>query len=269
MEFMSCRCNPLKLATFNPADVHGNLEKFCRRVQLLITLAQEHPLSQRTQIEQFNSAPRGGAHLHGKEQKHAPADVDRDLHLHSSKDSIAAHFPGSTTSPSIWPTPSPAEWSDIELITTRACVTLQWAQLPRVAHHLPPRAAAYQQELVQQLCNLIHQLVGGHVLDMRINMKKLFNAALLPVLRAYSPDTSEPSALLTTMFPRLAADSALIPHFSRPKPALESAQFAVITWHTLRICSKLHSHSHLPIMLSLAAACCVCCPARHGFSSHA
>ena len=244
MEFMSCRCNPLKLATFTPADRHSNLEAFCLRVRLLITLLQELPLSQRTQNEQFNSAPREGAHPHGKEQEHIPADVDKDLHLCSSGDSIAAHFPGSTISPSIWSTPTPAEWSDIELVITRGCVTLHWAQLPRVAHHLPPQAARHQRQLVQQLCKLIHQLVGGHVLDMSINMKKLFDAALLPVLRAYSPDTSEPSALLAIMLSRLAVDSTLIPHFSRPKTALESAQFADVTWHTLRICSKLHSHSH-------------------------
>ena len=121
-------------------------------------------------------------------------------------------------------TPKAADWLDIELVASRACVLLHWALLPRVLQARFHDASDLPTQLVCQLLGLIQQLIHGHLWDMHLNMTSIFKCGLHAVLAAHlycgdeevisaiSPsDRVQVPALAAAMLSRLALDSALLP----------------------------------------------------------
>ena len=83
------------------------------------------------------------------------------------------------------PTPKAADWQDIQLVASRACVLLGWTLLPRVMHSTIPEAAQEWAMLMPRLLSLIQELIGGHLWDMHLSMAKVFQCGLHAVLAAH------------------------------------------------------------------------------------
>ena len=105
-----------------------------------------------------------------------------------------------------WPTPKPSEWQDVELVAVRALTTLGWAVSTVSVTHTSVQDT---DSLVEQLCQLLQHLVAGHLLDLDLDVQKLFDVGLQPVLDAQLQGHTESEGLAALMLSRFAIDSRL------------------------------------------------------------
>lgn len=134
--------------------------------------------------------------------------------------------------PSALPTPKPIQWHDIQLVATKACMSLDWALSLRSAQHTPEETL---HRLTAVLCQLIQRRVAGHPPDLDLNMKELFKAGLHAVLAAQlegalmdeDPASAPPPSELDPML----VDSSLLKLDSVDNEAVLHAFITTIVLH--------------------------------------
>lgn len=114
-----------------------------------------------------------------------------------------------------WPTPTPAAWEDIQSVAARASYTLDC--LVRVSLHTN---GSYQCFVVEGCCTLAHSLVSllwdvlaGHVLDLNLDMHKVFTFGFLALLKALAglAEQTVLNKLCWLFLKRLCVDQRLSP----------------------------------------------------------
>ena len=161
------------------------INETCKAVKMAISLLDMHPLSPRP-------PPQAPSLLLLK-------DCSQTMSADNTDQQCAS------TQPEQWPTPKSTEWADIVLVTERACSALEQALLIRLTS---PDSI---HELILQLCQLLKCLVIGHLPDMGLDMYKLFQDGLQPVLKAQVVGIVEYTDLAVAVLSRLAADCNLLP----------------------------------------------------------
>ena len=169
----------------------------CGAVGLVSRLLELHPLSDRPLPKVSGSQP---SHDHDQ----ALRDISNGLCCTPADEST--HVLDSLK----WPTPRPSEWQDIELVALRACNALGWALSPTVMHRVPTDTV---NKLVGQLCQLIQRLVSGHLPDLDLDMQKLFETGLQPVLTAQLAGYAEITNMAAALYARMVSDSSLAPYW--------------------------------------------------------
>ncbi len=118
------------------------------------------------------------------------------------------------TAPS-WPTPNAVVWTDIQMIATRASVMLESitpeAQL--VAGCYTACKDEQHLDLRQALIVLLHDLLGGHVLDPQLDMRPVFTFALVPLMRewvSWQTELAPLNILCSALLMRLAVDKPVV-----------------------------------------------------------
>ena len=239
--------------------MHRDVRQFGTLVQLLIRLLLKHPLSSRPQADTADAAPSlhteaGGSKGDAAWQTFtAVAEAAQKLSpKHSSTVSLSSasldlQHPRCADGTSRWPTPTLEEWRSIEQVVARACVALDWALLSRIKQHFMPDAHSDRAHLVHQLGRLIQQLLGGHMLDMQLDMRHVFQF-LPPLMSAhgdacrYIPKPVAPTSdqavlaeLTIVMLCRLASDRVLLPGYDS---ATEAAQHQLLGGTFFKCCCE-------------------------------
>lgn len=126
-----------------------------------------------------------------------------------------------------WPTPPEGVWHSIEEVALRALVTLDWAvnifnESPAgtAESHVRGEEDRLKQQkaaskLAQQLVRVLQQLLANHLLDKSLDMGRLFEAGLRPVLLAQLGMKVDCTGLWVPMLQRLAVDPGLVPTGNR------------------------------------------------------
>ena len=159
----------------------------------MITSLHLHPLSQRLSA----GVSAGKATLTGQDAKTGLPGTA----------STASTRAATSRQPEKWPTPKANEWQDVELIALRAFTTLDWAVSTVSATHTSGEDTS---SLVARLCQLLLYLVAGHLPDLDLDMQRLFDVGLQPVLDAQLKGHAEFEGLAAMMLSRLATDSRLV-----------------------------------------------------------
>ena len=170
----------------------GNVRRAWTAVSLMITSLHLHPLSQRL-----------AAGVSAGKATPTVQDAKTGLCGPLSNSSTQAQ---TSCQPETWPTPKPNEWQDVELVAVRAFTTLDWAVSTVSATHTSVEDTS---SLVARLCQLLLYLVAGHLPDLDLDMQKLFDVGLQPVLDAQLKGHAESEGLAAMMLSRLATDSRL------------------------------------------------------------
>ncbi len=86
-----------------------------------------------------------------------------------------------------WPTPSAAAWEEIQLVSRRLWLTLEWLLTPdwQTGPYPGPKIQG-SSPLMCELAALLYKLLAGHILDPNLDMQKTFTSGLLPVMMAWS-----------------------------------------------------------------------------------
>ena len=173
-----------------------------------------------------------------------------------------------------WPTPTDAEWIIIEQVLGRCILLLKLFSLPRRKRRFPNEC----RELKQALLNLACKLLSGHISNLRLDMKRVFQLTFPVVLRemaAQSADNSKdaPIWLLgTVLMQRLALDPNILrsgnlgdlgPDFTDPMLGmLMMTLFGSLTSHTVNV--TVYCTCWPGMVLSLTSALNVQChPCLH------
>jgi len=84
-----------------------------------------------------------------------------------------------------WPTPTAAAWSDTQTIAARAWLLLEWlVDQQAAAHSDGSQSHRLDNALLHQLAALLHKLLAGHVLDLKLDMQMVCASGTLAVLLA-------------------------------------------------------------------------------------
>ena len=146
----------------------------------------------------------------------------------------------------VWPTPSGAAWSEIQMLASRAAVTLSWiladvygSKSPLISHN-----AADKETITSSLKFLIHHAILGHLLDPRLDVADVYFSLLVPVM-SYMKDHACSDAvcneLCFAMMQRYNVDTSL----ARTQKKFEQLQVLLL------LCGE-----HLLLRLSLCLMHC-------------
>lgn len=165
-------------------DVHITMDA----ADLIIKMLELHPLSHRPppEVRGAMSAQQCDQTSNGNSVRQRCTTV------------TASTQPQVSRQPELWPTPHPNEWHDIQLVTTRACMSLHWAMTFKThgTHHI---TAEFVQTLTARLGQLIQCLVAGHLPDLKLDMREVFKAGLNPILMAQMVQDAECTDLAVAM----------------------------------------------------------------------
>jgi len=89
---------------------------------------------------------------------HPPEDYDGDL--------VDAQPP--------WPTPTASQWAEIQTVALRLMVLLEWCTGELPGNEYTSEEATDLIMLKQGLVMLLHELLLGHILDLNLNMDRIF-----------------------------------------------------------------------------------------------
>ena len=236
LAFSCTNNNPEEAADCLAKDTVLELQVQNNLVKLMHRLLAVLPLSQRPQAASHEP----GHHQHvtslaSDSDSQQPAVAGTEVTAPNDRRSCSSIPASIELGPRL--TPKAADWQDIQLVASRACVLLAWTLLPRVMHSTNPEATQAWVMLVPQLLSLIQVLIGGHLWDMHLSMAKVFQCGLHAVLAAHLQVAEDPlrsatsaidqaqlSALVTAMLSRLAQDSALLPSPAKLKSCSRATQ---------------------------------------------
>ncbi len=78
-----------------------------------------------------------------------------------------------------WPTPTPAQWAEVEMVSFRVMVLLEWATAELHDKKHSPEETEDLIRLKQALVLLLHQLLLRHILDPNLDMQGVFRYSSL------------------------------------------------------------------------------------------
>jgi len=96
---------------------------------------------------------------------HPPEDYDGDL--------VDAYPP--------WPTPTAAQWTEIQTVALRIMVLLEWCTGEVLGNECTLEEVQDLIVLKQALLLLLHELLLGHILDLKLSMERIFRYDLSQV----------------------------------------------------------------------------------------
>ncbi len=183
----------------------------------------------------------------GTAQQHEGANSSEETEA-GQQHSVTSTHSGAVES---LPTPSATVWRDIKTTAMRAFATLEWlysAVFPRDRLTEGPddeQAQAVSNELLQ----LLHALLAGHLMDTQLDLTELFEIGLCPVLTALQLKHKHSTELGLLTLQRLAMDQRLVTQWDKEADAddwaLQREQLACVQIYDmlgeLHICSLPHT----------------------------
>lgn len=144
------------------------------------------------------------------------------------------------------PTPPPAVWRQIETIVLRALVLLNWVISSTVSSPTQQSELDKWGPLFEELEQLFQTLLLPHLLDMQLDMGRMYKKGLNAVLLSQCLNINRLCSLATAMLLRLAQDTRLA---KKHGTADKSTSYA------------LHENSHVcqKIYLLLGKLCSMLC----------